>query len=215
MFSRNRSAAIGWFDHWRLSAGHEYRVEDVRVRAATAEIPRQRRANFIEIGSGVAVQERLGRCDDAWRTETTLHGVELGHRNLKRIGIIDRADAFHRGDFSSGRIQRQHHAARHGAIINQHRASSARGSVADFFGARDIALFAEGFQQGRRGLGDVVEILTIDLERGSRGFGADDGRLPAVQGGVRIRRLPFSGSGRGGDSDRLQKEATRDISLPQ
>jgi hypothetical protein len=56
-------------------------------------------------------------------------------------------------------------------------------------------------------------LATVDLKRGPRWHRADDDRPSGLHDGVSIRSLSLGGNGGGGDSDRLQKEAPRDVTL--
>src|SRR5580704_15967676 len=102
--SRSRRAMASRTDMSRPSSprGRQtlHRTDDLRVRAATAEIVGERRLDLRRRRFGDLVQERLGLHDHSVQAITALGGLLFDEGALHRMRIVARAESFQGDDLA-------------------------------------------------------------------------------------------------------------------
>src|SRR5207245_3006865 len=96
-----------WFGRRRLcrpSGRREHRLEDLRVRAAAADVAAEGLAHLFERWPRDGVQERLRGDDEPRRAEAALERVLLDERLLQRMELPGRSDSLDGRDRPVARV---------------------------------------------------------------------------------------------------------------
>src|SRR3954451_5959717 len=125
------------------------------MRAAAAQVLRQRILHLLDAGLGVALEECGAGHHHAVRAIAALRGLLGDEGGLHTVWLLDRAEAFDGGDLAAREARGRNRAGAHRLAIDQHRAGAALAEAAAVFGALQAEIVADGVQQGLFGIANV------------------------------------------------------------
>ncbi len=139
-------------------------TEDLRVGAAAAEVPAQRRDHVGIARIGIPREERCGGHQLAGRAEATLRGI-LGHEGgLERMRRGARPESFDRAHGLPNAPMHEGQAAVDGLAIEQDGAGPAFAAVADALGSGEIECVAQEIEEGGFSRRIGFDAPAVDLE---------------------------------------------------
>ena len=130
---------------------------------------------------GLTVEQRLGRHEHAWRAVAALRRAKLGKGVLQRVRRGAAGQAFD-GQDRGGRLvlDGQDQARKQRFAIDQDRAGATFAQLAAVFGAGQVEVFAQDFEQGLVDRDEDVEVLAVDVQRQGKALRARHGLLLRV-----------------------------------
>jgi hypothetical protein len=132
--------------------------------AAAAEMPVEGGDDVAAAGRGIAVEQRLGRHDDAAQAIATLPRLLIEEGLLQGMRPGRRAQAFDGGDLAFGHRADFARAGVDGLAVDQHHAAAALLQPAAVARAHQAEVIAQDVEQGRR-LRSVDALgLAVDCE---------------------------------------------------
>src|SRR5512143_763912 len=106
-----------------LRCGELYRLDDLRVAGAAAQVARERVANVGVARGGVALEQRVSAHHHARSAEPALHATALDEGLLQLRELASRADQpLHREDLEALDLERRGQTRAHRAPCHHHRA---------------------------------------------------------------------------------------------
>src|SRR4051812_33712130 len=148
----------------RLAAGRLHRGENVRVRAAAADVAAHRFAYF----SGVRTPRLFQHCDSGHdltgRAVPALKTVMLDEGCLHRMQCLGLAEPFDRGDLRFLMHGREGEAAVHSTGIDVHGACAALTVIAALLRPGEMQRFAKRVEQRRPRIDSRRMRLSVDLQ---------------------------------------------------
>ena len=149
----------------RASAGRApHRGEDLQMRAAAAEVMRQRRADLRLRRARVAPEQRDRRHDHAVEAVAALRALLGDEGGLDGVRRLDGAEPLQRRDPPPLRPRKGHHAGPRRPPIHEHRAGAALAEAAAVFRAVQPEVVAQHRQQRRRGIEAERVPLAVHLQ---------------------------------------------------
>ena len=139
-------------------------AHDARVCGASAKHIRHRLLDLSICRTGIAIEERLGRHDDAINAETALHGLLVDKRFLDGMWFLQCAETFQRRDFGCTDGFDGRHAGTHRLSIYNYGAGTALTQPAAELGSSQGKIVCEDIKQWRAGIHVDRVALSIDPE---------------------------------------------------
>src|SRR5262245_3693150 len=150
---------------------------DPVVRAATAEIVLKGIAHIVLGRSRFGVEQRLGRHDHAIDAVTALRRLLADEGALKRMRLVDRAQAFDRGDRGLSDSTDADRARTRRLALHEDGASAALAEAAAEFWPVELEIVAQNIKQRRVRLGGHRPRHAVDFQTDGHGLLPND---PAV-----------------------------------
>src|SRR6185436_10732214 len=180
-----RQTSRGWTFGRRIcgpdAADPLHGVEDVRVGAAAAEIPCDRRADLIAVGLRVRVQQHLAGHDHSRGAVAALEGIRFDERLLDCREPSVRREALDRRDLAAPDLVGQSQAGADRLSVDEHGAGAAGAPAANGLRTRHAEPIPQRADQRDAGLDRELLDGAVDLElEGDRsrsdgpGLGRDD-----------------------------------------
>src|SRR5687767_7341952 len=135
------------------------------MRAAAAEMPVERGDDIAAAGRGIAIEQRLGRHDDAAQAIAALAGLLVEESLLQGMRLGWRAQPFDGRDLAIGQRADFAGAGVGGLAVDQHHAAAALLQATAVARAHQAEVVAQNVEQRRRLRRLDALRLTIDRER--------------------------------------------------
>src|SRR5581483_1374155 len=111
-------------------------IHDLRIAGAAADVPRNRRANFLARRRGIVLEQNLGGQNHCRRAVTALRRARFGKGNLQRVRFAVLGDALDRRQRVPLRLNRQRQTGKHRDTVHQHRTGGTFAELTAVFRAR-------------------------------------------------------------------------------
>src|SRR4051812_40967507 len=145
--------------------GELYRVDDLRVAGAAAEVPGERVLDRRVLQRAAVLEVAHAGDDHPRRAEAALHAAQLHHRPLEGVepAGVSLAQRLHGGDLLAHRLLGVDEAGVHHPPVDDDRARAALALAAALLGAGE-AQAADGVQQAGAAREDAGALGAVDLE---------------------------------------------------
>src|SRR5262249_1209475 len=139
-------------------------LQDARIGAATAEIAGAGVLDLFGSRLWIFPQQRGHAHDEPWRAVATHQTILIDERLLNGSKLSVFGEAFDGGDFAFLRFDGEHGTGIDRRIVKENGASAAGAAIADFFGASQVGMIAQSFEQSHARLELKLERFAVDLE---------------------------------------------------
>jgi hypothetical protein len=132
------------------------------VPGAPAEIAGEPVSDVVLRWIWIAVEQRLGRDDEARRADATLERGIFKEALLNGMQAVRFGDAFDGGDISALGFDTKHAARIHQAAVHDDIARAAVAVVAAFLRTSEFEIVSQNFEEAVAGFAKEIDLFTVD-----------------------------------------------------
>src|SRR5215210_560009 len=146
-----------------LSGGVLDRLEDPQIARAAAQVPGERLAQLLAVGTGMLAQVCVHRHEEARRAEAALERMGLVERALERVQAGVAGEPLDGGERAAVRLDREHQAGADGLAVELHGAGAADALLTAHLRAGEAGAMPDEVRQQRARLDLALVAALVDL----------------------------------------------------